>query len=456
MAAQKGYTVRKRSETSYEIRVSLRGEKFYTTYHVPDGKKLSTSRLEQEITQYALNFKEELKQGFRPTSYKFSTYADYVLETMRTNGTKKSTISGYRNLLERINPLIGNMLLTEITPQILNRTYQKLAHSTKKQGNAICKPLLNQILKEQSITKVSIHEKGNIAINTVTNACLGRPIALDSATKIATVLGKNVNDLFEVHVSTEKLSSKTVSSHAKLIGVILTQAEKEMIVKYNAYTKSTVPKSGSHEADYFETEEIIYILKCLENEPLKWQVIIHLLIILGGRRGEITGLRFEKIDWDNNQLRLDTNLLYNAEDGVYEDTTKSPSGNRYMPLPAQTMALLRRYRKWYFELRIAMGDSWEESGFMFVQYNGKPMNPTSITSYCRKFGKKYNINHCHPHKFRHSYASTLIMNHMDDVSLAKSLGHSRPSTSKNLYGHVMDKAQERSATIIADAYLKNA
>ena len=73
--------------------------------------------------------------------------------------------------------------------------------------------------------------------------------------------------------------------------------------------------------------------------------------------------------------------------------------------------------------------------------------------YC---GKKYNINHCHPHKFRHSYASTLIMNHMDDVSLAKSLGHSRPSTSKNLYGHIMDKAQERSATIIADAYFKNA
>lgn len=456
MATQKGYTVRKRNDTSYEIRVCIKGEKFYTTYNIPDGKKLSPSKLEQEITKCALSFKEELKQGFRPTTYKFSTYADYVLETMRTNGTKRSTLSGYRKLLERINPLIGNMLITEITPQILNRTYQKLAQSTKKQGNAICKPLLNKTLKERNITKTSIHEKGNIAINTLTNACLGRPVALESAAKIANVLNMNVDDLFEINISTEKLSPKTVSSHAKLIGVIFAQAEKEMVVKYNAYTKSNVPKSGSHEADYFETEEIIYILKCLENELLKWQVIIHLLIILGGRRGEIAGLRFEKIDWENKQLRLDTNLLYNADDGVYVDTTKSSSGNRYMPLPAQTMALLRQYKKWYFELRIANGDRWEDTGFMFVQDNGKPMNPTSITSYCRKFGKKYHINHCHPHKFRHSFASTLIFNHMDDVSLARSMGHSRPSTSKNLYGHVMDRAQERTASIIADAYFKNA
>ena len=127
-----------------------------------------------------------------------------------------------------------------------------------------------------------------------------------------------------------------------------------------------------------------------------------------------------------------------------------------MPLPTQTMDLLRQYKKWYFELRMANGDRWENSGFMFVQDNGKPINPTSITSYCRKFGKKYGINHCHPHKFRHSYASTLIFNHMDDVCLARSLGHSRPSTTKNLYGHVMDRAQERSASIIENAYLNQA
>lgn len=455
MATQKGYNYRKRGN-SYSITVYDKGKPFYTTYKPPKDKALSQSKLEQEIRKCATEFRDSLTYGFSNKKYKFCEYADYVIETMQANGTKRSTICGYRNLLERINPLIGNMELSEITPQILNRTYQKLEKSLKKQGNAVCKPLLKQVMKELNITQNSLHNKAYIAVNTIANACAGKTIAVDSANKIATALEMQTDELFDVHISEEKLSPKTVSHHAKLIGVILSQAEKEMLIKFNAYTRSQIPKAGSHEADYFETDEIIYILKCLQNEPLKWQVIIHLLIILGGRRGEIAGLRFDKIDWENKQIRLDTNLLYNAEDGVYTDTTKSTSGTRYMPLPEQTIQLLKRYKKWYFELRIANGDRWEESGFMFVQDNGKPMNPTSITSYCRKFGIKYNIDHCHPHKFRHSYASTLIVNHMDDVSLAKSLGHSRASTTKNLYGHVMDRAQERSASIIADAYFKQA
>lgn len=99
------------------------------------------------------------------------------------------------------------------------------------------------------------------------------------------------------------------------------------------------------------------------------------------------------------------------------------------------------------------GDRWHDTGYVFVQDSGKAINPTSITSYCRKFGEKYQIEGCHPHKFRHSYASTLIMANLDDVSLAKTLGHSRPSTTKNIYGHVMDQANKKTADIISAAYL---
>ena len=117
--------------------------------------------------------------------------------------------------------------------------------------------------------------------------------------------------------------------------------------------------------------------------------------------------------------------------------------------------MLKEYKRWYLELKMINGDRWHDTGYLFIQDNGKPMNPTSITSYCRKFGLKYGIEHCHPHKFRHSYASTLIMNNLDDVTLAKALGHSRPSTTKNLYGHVMNRASEKTAAIISNAYFNS-
>lgn len=47
------------------------------------------------------------------------------------------------------------------------------------------------------------------------------------------------------------------------------------------------------------------------------------------------------------------------------------------------------------------------------------------------------------------------MNNLDDVTLAKAMGHSLPSTTKNLYGHVMNRASEKTAAIISNAYFNS-
>lgn len=457
MANQKGYSYRKRNESSYEVIVYLSGKPYYTTYHPPKDKKLSASKLEQEIRNHALAFAENLKQGYTPNKWKFAEYAEYVLSNMLATGASKTTVSDYRSLLKRTNKYLGNMYLTDITPQVLNHMYQSLAKETKQIVTAVATPRLEEVRKEKGITYKQIHDQGNVAKNTASIACRGKSnVSLETAQKVAVVLGENIQDIFIIQKSTEKLSQRTLSSHAALIGVILDNAEKELLVKYNAYSKSRAPKRITKEANFFETDEIIKILNCVHKEPLKWQLIIHLLIITGGRRGEIAGLKWDCIDWNNNQIKIDKALLYNGHDGTYEHTTKTSSGNRIIPLPEQTMQLLHKYKQWYQELKLLNGDRWHETGYLFVQGNGLPMNPTSITSYCRKLGNKYGIDSCHPHKFRHSYASTLIMNNLDDVSLAKALGHSRPSTTKNIYGHVMEQANQKSADIIANAYLRNA
>lgn len=67
--------------------------------------------------------------------------------------------------------------------------------------------------------------------------------------------------------------------------MILSQAEKEMLVHYNAAKRATPPKVTQKEVNYFQIEEAIRILKALEKEPLKWRVMVHLLLITGCRRG---------------------------------------------------------------------------------------------------------------------------------------------------------------------------
>ena len=69
--------------------------------------------------------------------------------------------------------------------------------------------------------------------------------------------------------------------------------------------------------NYFQIQETKNIIECLEKEPLKWQMLTKLLIMTGCRRGEILGLKLSKIDWANSIIKIDNNLLYSAEKGVF-------------------------------------------------------------------------------------------------------------------------------------------
>lgn len=75
----------------------------------------------------------------------------------------------------------------------------------------------------------------------------------------------------------EPLADRTVLAYHRLISIVLAQAEREMLTPYNAAAKATPPKAAKKAPNCFQPETISEILKALEAEPLKWQLINHLL-----------------------------------------------------------------------------------------------------------------------------------------------------------------------------------
>lgn len=55
----------------------------------------------------------------------------------------------------------------------------------------------------------------------------------------------------------------------------------------------------------------------------------------------------------------------------------------------------------------------------------------------------------------HTMASILYFSGMDTVSISGRLGHAKPSTTSDLYSHIIKEADERSAECIADAIFRN-
>lgn len=423
-------------------------------WRVPTG--WSEKRAEKEVARLAVEFERKIKQGYLLDNRKtFAEYADDVIDLKERNGVKHNTILSYRYLLRQIKPKIGHMRLVDIRPFHLNDLYRTLSESGLRsmEKKVRAKTDMGELLKRRDMSRDRLSKLAGVSHTTVTSACRGQKIMAAQAEKIAVALNQAPAELFQAEERAVPLSPKTVLEYHRFIRVVLAQDEREMLVPYNAADKATPPKSKQQPANYFQPNDISRILDALETEPLRWRVMVHLLIVTGCRRGEIMGLKWDKVDWQNHQIKIDNNLLYAQDCGIYEDTTKT-GNTRYIKLPAESMALLRQYKHSQNELRCVNGDRWHENDFVFTRDDGQPMNPGSITAWLNKFSKRHELPHINPHAFRHTVASILISQGLDIVTVSKQLGHTKVSTTDDYYAHIIEEEKAKASECIAEVMLR--
>ena len=445
---------------SYKITVSQGRDntgkqiRHYKTWSPP--RPMSERQMEKEVQRVAFDFEREITQGFQLDNRQtLRDYMRYVISLKERNGAKHNTVTGYTRMLDRIDPALGNLKLTEIRPQHLNRFYTALQEPGERLDDfkGIAKVNLSDKIKAAGKTRTDIATAAGISATTVTFACRGKAIMADKAEAISQALGEKVKDLFTITRSGKPLSNKTVLEYHRFLHTVLDQAEREMLVPYNAAAKATPPSVPKKTPNYFQPEQISAILNALETEPEKWRAITHLLIVTGCRRGEIAGLRWSKVDLEAGRLEITANLCYSKERGIYETTTKTDT-TRFVNIPVETIAVLRKYRSTQTQLRLLNGDRWHDTGYVFTQDDGKPMHPSSITAWLNKFSKEHDLPHINPHAFRHSVASILISAGTDIVTVSKQLGHSQVSTTGDIYSHVIEESKAKATECIADIMLR--
>lgn len=417
---------------------------------------MTPRQIEKAVQRAATDFERSIEQGFvLDNRQTFAEYAAYVLDLKERSGTKPKTLDRYRELMGRINQAIGHMKLADIRPQHLNSFYKNLSEPGIREtgGIATAKIDLATWLKANKKSRAGIARAAGVAASTVSAAAQGHPIQEVKAEAIAQAMGKRLGDVFTVEYDMEPLSDKTVLAYHRLISIILAQAEKEMLVPYNAAAKATPPKAAKKAPNYFQPETISEILKALEAEPLKWQLITHMLLVTGCRRGEIMGLKWDKVDFKTNRVKIDRELIISKSKGVHESTTKT-NDIRYLTLPTETMVLLRKHKREQLRLQLANGDRWIDSGYVFTQDNGDHMNPDSVTGWLYGFSRRHGLPHINPHAFRHTVASVLLANGTDIVTVAAQLGHASASTTENFYAHIIEENKAKASECIADVLLR--
>lgn len=448
-------TIRKKNK-GYQIRVSLgsnhTGDRIvrYMTWIPPEG--MSEKKREKEVQLVAAEFELKCRSGeIVDDNIRFYDFAEIWFRDYARKQLRPHTLQRYESLMPRINAAIGQIKLKDLRPHHLLEFYNNLEEDGIRRDTKYRSTVdLEAVLSKKGIKKTTLAENANVSVCTIRSACQGKNIATESAAGICKALDMPIDELFSAVEGRQTLSNATIQYHHRLISSILSTAEEWEAIKSNPCRKVKPPKVTRSAPKYLDDEQAVRFLGAIQTEPPKYRAIGVLLILTGMRRGEALGLEWKDIDFDHEVINIRRTSQYVEGYGIITDETKNNSSARAIKAPSSLMAELRKYKAYQTEERLKVGDRWHDTGRLFTQWDGKPMNPDSVNTWMRGFLKRAELPEITPHSLRHTNATLQIANNVPLTTVAGRLGHATPATTTKIYSHEIKSADAAAAEMLDD------
>lgn len=213
---------------------------------------------------------------------------------------------------------------------------------------------------------------------------------------------------------------------------------------------------GKHIAD-IRGEHIQKLYNELAKEGYALSSIKIMSAILNGsiqqamRNGEIRGLRYADIDKQKNVIHIQRTLKYIEGKGYFDDTPKTLTSKRDIPLTADILELLEAQKR-YWEFKVVKIDR-----YLFCNENGEPLSRERVQGEIDRTIKRiheagFEFDRITPHVFRHTFATRAIEAGMQPQVLKTILGHSSLAMTMDLYSHVLPDIKADEMEKIAKAF----
>ncbi len=169
----------------------------------------------------------------------------------------------------------------------------------------------------------------------------------------------------------------------------------------------------------------------------------------GLRTGELTGLKWEDIDFKGRTLTVSRSLEYRHSTGEWrEGQPKSKSGYRTIPLTDEAIYILNKQKEKNAHLKF-VEMQWKDR--IFLCKTGAPVKNSTYDTALFKICDKAKIPRFSMHVLRHTFATRCIEAGMMPKTLQTILGHSNIGITMNLYVHTTDDQKKIEIEKVAKA-----
>ena len=288
---------------------------------------------------------------------------------------KENTIKGYRSQIDhQIKPFIGHKQLASLTTADIQKFYNKI----KKEGRVHPHPIHGHVLSDSMVRKIHmmLHEAMEVAV-------------------------------------------------------------RERYIVRNPTDNTTIPKKTTTEKQVLDDNQLNRFLEAIQCEPY-WHDFFYVEVMTGLRRGEICGIKWSDIDFNEGTLCIKRSVSTKEGGGVSIGETKTDAGVRTIIMPPSVATLLWKKRS----------DAINEWVFPHYTNPSDPLHPSSAYKKLKTLLKRLELPLLRFHDLRHTFATQATDGGVDPKTLAGILGHTDASFTLDTYTHVTSDMQRGASAIV--------
>jgi integrase len=246
----------------------------------------------------------------------------------------------------------------------------------------------------------------------------------------------------------EEVSSSTVRIYAKVLRMALDQAVDMGLLENNPSRAIKLPQRDTGEMQYLTKGQSLKFLDTIKGE-WPWEGLFTLAVSTGMRRGEILGLKWRDIDLEKQSLSIRRQLTRTWENEFVIDKPKTKQSRRKVELTDNMVEVFERHRDRQEEIK-EESDQWERAELVFTTGNGTVIQPRNVRRKLNKVLEEADCPDIRFHDLRHTCATLLLGQGVNPKVVAEQLGHTKISTTLDLYGHVCPTMQEQATSAMTD------
>lgn len=265
------------------------------------------------------------------------------------------------------------------------------------------------------------------------------------------------NDKLSGSQDRKPLSRRTVEYIRTIIGSSLQQAYKNDLIVKNVNDATVLPKKEQFEIEPLTVSELNEVIEAAKGT--KMYALIVTEIYTGMRRGEILGLRWADVDFNNNCIHVRKSLcrVQNNEPDSKRKidyilmTPKTKKSVRDIPMSGELIKVLKQHRLQQKEIKMKYRTAYQDSDVVFARDSGEFEDPREVLRRFHKILEKAGVRKCRFHDLRHTFASVLLNSGEEMKNIQELLGHSTITTTMDVYSHLSDASKKKSIEVLEKA-----